>query len=179
LSTSLALTLQNVRQARSFSVFAVLDEIAALEGLPLRASQTKAATKFRGKVIGRYMHKHFTTPRNLPGNLCNHWMGGYAEKHGVLAKQIEEVIPVGTVYHTEAEAWSVAGKLAYELVVEARRKRCERQAMTGEWIVYYVHEGRNYYLDLASHEELRTMGEQALYDRLNDACAWEFPFAFA
>lgn len=72
-----------------------------------------------------------------------------------------------------------AGQIAHIAALEGYKRRANRQQLTGEWIVYYVHNGQNYYLDIAFHDEASTPeGEQALYNRLALACQWEFPFAF-
>jgi hypothetical protein len=57
---------------------------------------------------------------------------------------------------------------------ESFEKREEEGRLTGQWIVFAKHEGRNYYLAVASHKE----NYQELYDRIVESCKEEFPFLF-
>ena len=181
LSQELALTLHNSSLARSFNTFKVLDEIAYMEAPAVaRPTSTKPATKFRGAILGRFWHKHFTDARFLGHNLQNQWWGPYATKNQTLSATIREAMEAlgdfeGDSY-SEAQAHQVAGRIAHDIVIGGMEKRATRKAMTGEWIIYYPHDGMNYYLGLAHHEEQKD--ERALYDRLKSECAWEFPFAF-
>jgi hypothetical protein len=44
--------------------------------------------------------------------------------------------------------------------------------MTGEWLVYAIHEGQNYYLCLGTHKS----GDDALRQQIDLICVPEFPF---
>jgi hypothetical protein len=46
-------------------------------------------------------------------------------------------------------------------------------ALTGEWIIYAQHEGKNYYLCLGTHHK---SGHKALRQQIDDFCCLEFPF---
>jgi hypothetical protein len=46
--------------------------------------------------------------------------------------------------------------------------------MTGDWIVFAKHQGQNFYLGLATHDD----DDEALYERLRQGGEWEFPFLF-
>lgn len=48
----------------------------------------------------------------------------------------------------------------------------ERQALTGEWIIYGEHYGINYYLSLGAHTE----GDNVLRKQIETFCRQEFPF---
>jgi hypothetical protein len=50
--------------------------------------------------------------------------------------------------------------------------------MTGDWIIFAKHEGQNFYLGLATHEEAMPQVADQLYDKLRGGSAWEFPFLF-
>lgn len=94
----------------------------------------------------------------------------------MLNKEITKIVPLGSVIDSEQEAWKLAGKIARTIVWEGYERLLNRSNMTGEWIIYYIHNGQNYYLDLAWHFEQED--EIRLYGRLKWACAWEFPHAF-
>lgn len=182
ISTCLAVRLNNAMKARTINIFSVLDEIALLEGDPLaRKTGTKPATRFTGPYLSRFWHKHWTSAAFIEANLVQQWWGGYAEKKGLAAKVIREAFEAtGKPYGSdlsEAELWEVTSQMTYEMVSEGYRRRSGRGALTGEWLIYYVHNGQNYYLDIASHTE--GDDDKRLLERLRDSCAWEFPFAFA
>lgn len=49
--------------------------------------------------------------------------------------------------------------------------------MTGDWIVFGKQQGKNYYLDLATHAEPEEPAR--LYEKLRGGSEAEFPFLFA
>jgi len=50
-------------------------------------------------------------------------------------------------------------------------ERSRKQCLTGEWIIYAQHEGQNYYLCLAQHDE-----DADAFERIKRGCVDEFPF---
>jgi energy-coupling factor transporter ATP-binding protein EcfA2 len=65
----------------------------------------------------------------------------------------------------------VAGNIARD-IVQFYADRARTRELTGEWIVFAKHEGKNYYLCLAGHEE----GDDDIFARIRDGCAGEFLF---
>lgn len=63
--------------------------------------------------------------------------------------------------------------LAADVVHGNLRRLREAEAMTGEWILFAKHEGKNYYLDIATHDK-------RLHDHvrknIDAVCCHEFPF---
>lgn len=178
ISQCLALRLQLLSSLRRVNKFSVLDEIAFLEKTPTcRPTGTKAAEKFRGPILGRFWHKHYFDSIHLPQNFYNKWFGDYAVKHRLLNKELREIL-LGDVDDSDMEEYRLvmANRISHAVVYGGIESRRRRGALTGEWIVYYVHNGMNYYLDLAGHEEISE--PQKLLDRLKSECEWEFPFAF-
>lgn len=175
LSTAFALNLELIRITRGFNICSVMDEIAALEQPTSRPSSTKASERFGGAIMGRFWHKHYSTAQHMGHNLRMHWTGPYAEKKGLFGQTLNEIYPDREKLITPDEARGMLARL-HQTLLEGLERRKAAARMTGEWIIYYQHEGRNYYLDIAWHSE--QADEQALYDRLNESCAWEFPFAF-
>jgi hypothetical protein len=53
--------------------------------------------------------------------------------------------------------------------MDGYKERSGAQALTGEWIVYAKHNGRNYYLTLGAHGD-----DQRILQRVR-ACCDEFP----
>ena len=57
--------------------------------------------------------------------------------------------------------------------IDSIQIKSETNAMTGEWIIIHKHQGKNYYLAVAAHDE----GDQNVYDRVVLACEVDnFPF---
>lgn len=182
ISTCLALRLNNALIARKINIFPILDEIALLEGAPLaKKTGTKPATRFSGPHLGRFWHKHWTSAAFIEENLLQQWWGPYAERNGLAAKIIREAFEAtGKPYGSdlsEAELWEVVSRMSSQMVSEGYRRRSDGDRLTGEWLIYYIHNGQNYYLDIASHTE--GVDDGRLLKELHSSCGWEFPFAFA
>jgi len=128
---------------RTISAFAVYDEIGQLEQSdPPRRSGTKPAKPLTGELLTGLIHKHYKTAsmQDFMLNIENHWKrrNNRAER-----QRIEHEVRNGG--HT--------GKAAHEIVIGGYEGRHGANQMTGEWIVYAVVDGVNYYLTLATHTE--------------------------
>ena len=66
-------------------------------------------------------------------------------------------------------------RLVHQLVLGGLDDRAAARRMTGDWIIFAKHEGRNFYLGLGTHGD----DDEALYQRLRQGSEWEFPFLFA
>lgn len=178
MSQCLALRLNNYSLLRRLNKFSVLDEIALLEKTPTsKFTGTKKAEKFRGSILGRFWHKHYFDARHLPQNVVNKWFADYAVNQGLLKDKLHEILMIDED-DSDMENYrrTKANQISHAIVYGGIESRKKRGALTGEWLIYYIHDGLNYYLDLADHKELDD--QQKLFDRLKDECAWEFPFAF-
>jgi len=90
-----------------------------------------------------------------------------------LSKMIEEVaVECGD----QPDLWPK--RLAHQLVLGGLYDRAAARRMTGDWIIFAKHEGRNYYLGLGTHDEARR-DPDTLYQGLRHGSEWEFPFLFA
>jgi hypothetical protein len=67
---------------------------------------------------------------------------------GDLSAMIEEV---AVTYGDQPDLWQK--RIVHELVIGGLEDRSAEQRMTGDWIIFAKHEGQNFYLGLASHEE--------------------------
>ena len=144
---------------RTIDVFAIYDEIGQMEGSdPPRRTGTKTAAPLTRGLRG-LMHKHYklSSVASFALNQRNHWQR--KENQTKLDEIIDEFCQDGH-----------AGKLAHELVMGAYTGRHAEHQMTGEWIVYAVVAGVNYYLTLATHNE----PDSAVKGRVR-SCSAEFP----
>ncbi len=63
--------------------------------------------------------------------------------------------------------------LAADIVGGNWQRLAERQALSGEWIVFAKHEGLNYYLTIATHN---SDTHQHVREQIEQVCCVEFPF---
>ncbi|WP_407506722.1 hypothetical protein [Acinetobacter baumannii] len=49
--------------------------------------------------------------------------------------------------------------------------RIENGKLTGEWIIYHVHNQKNYYLNIAKHND----GDAVLAEEIREIALFEFP----
>lgn len=147
----------------------VLDELDYLEGLRA-AGETKEEEQFEHPPLYPFWHKHWSAPRHIARNVGIRWaldktgnrdltktMGRIAKDHG-----------------DDPDRWQPA--LVYELVIDGYFSRRAARRITGDWIVFARHGGKNYYLDLATHDEGKDPA--ALYLKLRRGSQAEFPLLF-
>lgn len=171
--------------ARGLDSFAVLDELDFLEGhRPVSCSV--AATQFKHPPLFPLWHKHFWSARHILRNLIIRWgldRGGNRDLDKLIGSVLSE-------YGDDPEGLS--GMLADKMVFGGFTERArsgpaatvrEVQAgqrrgygLTGDWIIYGKHSGKNYYLDMAGHTEGETPDD--LMAKLRNGSAAEFPFLF-
>lgn len=141
----------------------VMDEIRSLEGHPSQGASTKPASEFRRPPLKGLWHKHYFSARFLPKNIQNQLRG---DKLLALIQQICD--PQKSPVITE----EMINELSHRVTVEQFEQRSEAGALTGEWIVFAKHQGRNFYLCLATHE----MGDKKIYEKIKVSCWHQFPF---
>lgn len=166
---SIALTIRIANAASErLDIFAVLDELDYLEGIK-KSSRTKDAKKFRKPPLQGLWHKHFFSARHLIKNVGIRWNLGQGGN-----KDLSEMIEnVAGEHGDNPDVWP--NVLTHRLVVEGFEQRAGR-GLTGDWIVYGMHQGQNFYLDLATHEE--GLQPARLLQKLRNGCYAEFPFIF-
>lgn len=146
----------------------VLDEVDYLEALCSR-SRTKREEQFRHPPLHPFWHKHYSAPRHFWKNIGIRWNlsgGGNRDLQSMLNDVAER-------HGSDPDRWQRIAP--HWLVVEGYKDRAER-GLTGDWIIFAKHEGQNYYLDLATHEE--GTDQRRLYEKLRQGSAAEFPFLF-
>lgn len=168
-STPLAAKLLD-RTNRNFDPFAVLHELDHLEGLR-PTSRTKRESPFKGPHLQPFWHKHFFSSRQLINNIGIRWnLAGGGNKD--LDRMI---LDVANAHGENSDQW--IDQLVHRLVFDGYQERAAR-GLTGDWIIYAKHQGKNYYLDLATHDEGTSERAVHLAKKLRDGCFAEFPFLF-
>jgi uncharacterized protein (DUF2267 family) len=147
----------------------VIDELDVLEGLRPRLP-TKAAKQFKHAPLHPLWHKHFSAPRHTMRNVGNQW-----NISGTNQKALDAMIRrVAAEFGADPDVWQRV--LAYHFVLDGYADRAANQRLTGDWIIFGKHDGANYYLDLAMHEE--GTRPDRLLEKLRAGSAAEFPFLF-
>lgn len=166
-STSLAVLLIALREGRG-DYFPVLDELDFLEGIR-KSSKTKPAKRFeKDPRLHWIWHKHYSSARHIPRNVGLRW--GLNGRGNQALDQL--LAAVAREHGGDPDMWPRV--LAHELAVGGYESRAGR--LTGEWILYAVHEGKNHYLTLGTHEE--GGNPEGLLARLRQHCEAEWPFLF-
>jgi len=143
----------------------IVVEILSLEGVGPEVG-TKPAEIFKKPPLLGLWKKHY-----LVGGLASLALNIKLEsgKHGREFKRIAR-----KHYNPETANLPkdvIARNIAQDAVA-LYAERSLRQGLTGQWIVYARHEGKNYYLCLAGHEE----GDPNIFERIKNGCAHEFSF---
>lgn len=147
----------------------VIAEIGSLEGLrPIQG--TRGAEQFRHLPLRGLWKTHYlrdgaeAVPMNIKLEMERQDKALNAFIGSVLRSYPEEP----TIEQKMEMSQRIAHKVAHDLYLE----RKARGALTGEWIIFARHEGRNHYLTLARHSE----DDGVIHRRIVDACLPQFPF---
>jgi hypothetical protein len=122
----------------------------------------KPATQFTREPLKGFWHKHYFSARFFASNLL---LG--LGKNGLERLATEIMDPAKSPVITQ----EMIEELAYRVSTEPYETRHENGKLTGEWIVYLPHQGKNYYLCCATH----TTGDQIIFDRIMANCTRDFP----
>jgi hypothetical protein len=139
----------------------ILAAITTLEhGEP--PSGVKPATQFKNLPLKGLWHKHFFSAHFVVKNIL---LG--LGKTG-LKNLVDEVMdPAKSPVITQ----EMINELVHRVTFETFETRDTRKKLTGEWLIYARHEGRNYYLCLNTHGA----EDQFIYARIMEHCVREFP----
>ena len=127
-------------------------EIGYLEGKG--KTSTKPAEPFseKGKLRG-LMHKHFLVsgPEQLAANAKLAWKldNPNSGKFSQMASRVRK--PYANCTPTQTEARNLSKELTDEFMGGLKERLAGKA--TGDWIVYLPHQGKNYYLCIAKHDE--------------------------
>ncbi|MGF1733680.1 hypothetical protein [Photobacterium kasasachensis] len=121
----------------------------------------KSPSVFKYHPLKGLHHIHFSSSRYIPQNIK---LG--LGKNG-LKSIIDETLDKKSLLPEQQ-----AAEIARRMVDETLNKRKSEKKMTGEWVVYTKHQGKNYYLCLARHDD----DDQFIRNRIEEHCMREFPF---
>lgn len=141
-----------------------MDELCHLEGNG-PGSVTKAPTPFTRKPLAGLWHKHYRQEgiRSFAINLQK-----ALHKYGIPELE-SRVRPADQAPEIMTE--EILRKVIDDAVTGNYRRRAADRQMTGEWIVYAMDGGQNYYLCLGTHGN-----DVGIFQRIRKLCVYEFPF---
>lgn len=151
---------------RVFNIFEIMDEVKHLEGLR-QSTLTGKERPFKGLVLNGLHKKHFTGAHFILKNIGIH-LGYENGKTARLDQIIRQAFERNTSGYVDDD---FINYIAHHTTVGAYEERA-RKSLTGEWIVFRKHEGKNYYLTLAAHDE----GDESVKRRVGMAYEFDFPF---
>lgn len=151
---------------RLLNTFEILDEVKHLEGLK-RSTSTGKERPFNGPVLKGLVKKHFTDARFILKNIGVH-LGHENGKTARLDRIIRQAFERSSSGYVDDD---FINYIAHNTTVGAYEERA-RKSLTGEWIVFKKHQGKNYYLTLAVHDE----GDDSIRRRVEMAYKFDFPF---
>lgn len=155
---------------RTEDPFNICHEILCLEEGPSNcSSNTKPQAMFNRKPFLRGLwHKHYRGV-GIPTFAQNLRMSLHTYGIPYLDELLEKSERTGeTHYLTEEDA----KKISHQVVMEHYMRRSAEKKMTGHWIIYAIHEGKNYYLCLGQH----TDDEAHLRTQIDMVCKADFQF---
>lgn len=145
----------------------VVHEIQVLEGLR-ESSCLKPASVFDRKPLQGLWHKHYLA-EGVPSMAIN--LQKAMKRYGL--PWLEDVVSQAQVsgeerFLTEQDI----SQIAHDAVVGHWERLSEEAALTGEWIIFAQHQGKNHYLCLGRHKS----GDEFLRSQIDAVCVREFPF---
>jgi hypothetical protein len=139
----------------------ILSSINNLEAGEPR-SGIKPAKAFKKPPLKGLWHKHFFSAHFLATNIS------LALGKSGLEKLVQKVMDPKKSSIVTRE---MINELAHRVTHEPVENRDKQGKMTGEWIIFAKHDGKNYDLCLNTHDA----GDQFIYDRIMQHCVGEFP----
>lgn len=147
----------------------VIHEIDILEGVSKSKSHTKPEDPFSRGVLNKkgLWKKHFFQAGFIGKNIMNALQ--FDRKKSKFFEQLVRLVAKKT---KSPEQFSFV--LSDAIVRGVFGAKITQGELTGEWIVFKKHQGENYYLTVASHDE----DENVIFQRILTGCQSQFPFLF-
>ena len=144
----------------------VVVEVSALESLSNRPTGTREAEPFKRPPLLGLWKKHYLGEGIAP--MAKNMILATGKKQKGLRSIIKRHWNPATAH---LPPQTISRNIADE-IVGLYRKRSAASELTGEWLIFARHEGQNYYLCLARHDD----GDSQILDRIVKGCVPEFPF---
>lgn len=163
ISSVLIAQIWNHEVNRSLSVHCIGDELKRIE-----RGNSKKVGIFKHLPLKGLYKAHFFNASFIRGNINAEFGLEYCG-NTKLDKTLNQAFEQYKSGYTNDE---ICMLLAHEFTVMTIEERAHKGKLSGEWIIYQVYEGNNYYLALGCHKE----SDQDIYDRVKAAYRLNFPF---
>jgi len=147
---------------RIWCVQSIMDEIYFLEGRR-KYSMTKSVAVFKKKPLKGLSYKHFKNPHFISRNLMN-----YLSKERMRKIFEDAKNEAGTEFVDE----NFSSIISHKMTIDAYEEITKMKKLTGEWIVFFPYNEKNYYLTLAEHKEC----DHSIFQRIESRCFQQFTF---
>lgn len=153
------------------STFSVTDVLQHLEGAQRRPNSAKSRP-FKGAALSGLWKVHFVDARFLLKNIYNEW--GISSEKGNKFMELCKRVAAEDDKAPSPHGWQ--GRLGHEFV-RGYENRAQKNKLTGEWLIFGVHEQRNFYLALCRHSDSPGQ-DHSIYRGIKELCSAEFPQLF-
>ena len=146
-----------------FNASEILDLIEKIENKKI------IGTTFSNEPLKGYLHTHHNTYSSLGysiiRNIKEFWFNRHGEIKSDRINDFEEILKKYDIKNLSA------------IAIEMHQKAMTKKELKGEWLIYKVVNGINYYLCLASHREgiNRTESDENIFNSKIAKCIIEFP----
>ncbi len=171
ISTLLLAQLYIIQKMRTHNIFYITDEIKYLEGI-VGTTKTEKEDKFKGNLLKGLWKKHFYSDRFLFRNISNYLLSKKGSNK--FDNKVKELFSENEGEYLEDKTikkiadFASFGIFKNKLSQAGNKKNC----LTGEWIIFFKHNGSNYYLCIARHDT----GDDKIRDQILSTCVNDFPF---
>jgi hypothetical protein len=147
----------------------IVAEVWGLEGVGNPVG-TKRATQFKHPPLRGFWKKHYLV--GGLGSVVENVKRGFGPEPE--RRRLHRVIEGNFNPKTAHLPPETISKNIANAIVNLYADRSRKECLTGEWIIYGKHDGKNYYLCLAAHDE----PDIQIFERIKRGCSGEFPFLF-
>ena len=149
----------------------ILDVLDILEGLSFQLLPREVG-QFRYSPLHPLWHVHWTAPRHILWSIGSRWNLRGDRKDDPLTSMMREV---SGKYGDKPALWQA--HFFQRFIFKGSEDQAKR-GLTGDWIIFGKHEGKNYYVALATHEEGKPANAPRLFEKIKRGSEAEFPFLF-
>ena len=145
----------------------IVSQIRVLEGLEENRG-LKVATQFKHPPLKGLSHQHYLED-GMSSFALNVQSG--LRKFGLpwIKQKIDEATASGEEHYFKVEDVT---HIAHDAVASNWTRLANNNLLTGEWLIFAKHDGKNYYLSLGRHNS----GDDLLRTQIEAICLPEFPF---
>lgn len=144
----------------------IIKEIKNLEKPDKNYRRTKPATQFNGSHLKGLWHKHYEKVSLID-------MAFNISQQLKFSKTFDKEV-FAIINNSGLSEREKVSKLSYLASGKQYLERIDEERLTGDWIVYHIHDGKNYYLNINIGKH--TGNDEILAREIKGITLFEFPF---